>query len=160
MQYSKENALFSKTEAGLLSAASILLSAKLIVIGSCRGPADQARIDALKEKVLDLGLQVNRLHLNMQEYTLKNIQHSMETLSSFSSCISRRENLLYALQPLSANIPVPFKMPFTLCHVIQGETPMRIFNCSFSQATACAVLKETLQKISSTRFQMAISPGS
>ena len=39
-------------------AADTVLPARLIVIGSCRGPADQARIDALKEKVEALGLQV------------------------------------------------------------------------------------------------------
>ena len=42
-------------------AAHSVLSARLVMIGSCRGPADQERIDRLKHSVQELDLQVIRL---------------------------------------------------------------------------------------------------
>ena len=35
------------------------MGARLVLIGSCRGPADQERIDNLKRLVKDLNLQVS-----------------------------------------------------------------------------------------------------
>lgn len=44
------------------NAEGSVLAARLVLVGSCRGPADQKRIDDLKSLVKDLGLEVGRCH--------------------------------------------------------------------------------------------------
>lgn len=47
-----------KFERSGVAATSVLL-AQLVIVGGCRGPADEARLEALKDRARKLGLQVN-----------------------------------------------------------------------------------------------------
>lgn len=52
------SALLANMNVVCWNAVENVLSVRLIMVGSCRGPADQSRIDTLKKKALELGLQV------------------------------------------------------------------------------------------------------